>query len=281
MLVTAKYAAALLAPISAFLVLSSCSSTPAGPQMGTPAFYWQAARKTFAQGDYMKTLEHLDRILATDNDYTARALPWSLVLSSGMAAGYMEMGDDYAIGARLNRVNPLAYRKLTTNSRGFANRLALQFADDFGKIGKLKEGPVPLAFGYPRGTAAQVPALLKAAGGVLISPAEIETAQKQAVERGVLLMACRAAGAPDDTAKAQEVLKGPDGAVPRATFLMAMADALYNESQLYTRDKLDEPQKLEIFCQRAQDALKSVPDSKETKGLAAKIQSALKKSRKS
>ncbi len=281
MFLTATHSVALLAPVSVFLVLSSCSSAPAGPEKGTPAFYWQAARETSAEGDYMKTVEHLDHILANNNDYTARALPWSLVLSSGMAAGYLEMGDDYAMGARANKANASAYRKLTSDSRGFANRLALQFAEDFGKIGMLKEGPVPLAFGYPRGSATQVPALLKAAGGVLISAAEIETAQKQSVERGVLLMACRAAGAPDDTAKAQEILKSPDAAVPRAAFFMAMAEALYNESQLYTRDKLDEPQKLEIFCQRAQDALKSVPDSKETKALAAKIQNALKKSKKS
>jgi predicted transglutaminase-like cysteine proteinase len=69
--------------------------------------------------------------------------------------------------------------------------------------------------------------------------------------------------------------------VPRATFEMAMAQDLFNASQLYTPRKLDEPQKLAIFCQRAQEALKSVPESKESKELAAKIQNALKRVKKS
>ena len=65
---------ACLAPMSVFTFLSSCSSGPAGPAKGTPAFYWQAARETFAAGDNIKTLEHLDKLLVEENEYTARAL---------------------------------------------------------------------------------------------------------------------------------------------------------------------------------------------------------------
>jgi hypothetical protein len=49
---------------------------------------------------------------------------------------------------------------------------------------------------------------------------------------------------------------------------------------LYVGDKLDQPQKVEIFCQRAQAALSGVPESKEAKDLNARIQAALKKAKK-
>ncbi len=68
----------------------------------TPDFYWSAARETWAAGDYLKTSDHLDHLLSSTNAYTARAIPWSLVLTAGtLAAGYMELADDYsAAGAR-------------------------------------------------------------------------------------------------------------------------------------------------------------------------------------
>ena len=60
---------------------------------------------------------------------------------------------------------------------------------------------------------------------------------------------------------------------------MAMAESLYNASQLYTSKKLDDPSKMTIFAERAQEALKTVPPSKESKELNAKIAASLKKSK--
>src|SRR5450432_1521482 len=189
---TAMRLAALCGSILGLAILSSCSSEPAGPAKGTPAFYWQAAGETYKAGDYMKTLEHLDRILATDNEYTARALPWSLVMTSGMASGYMELADHYEIGGRVNRSDPAAFRRSVINYRGFASRLSLQYAQNAAKMDKVKGDSVPLAFGYPNGTASPVAALTRVVNGVVLPAAEAEAAQKRAIERGVLLAACRA-----------------------------------------------------------------------------------------
>lgn len=279
-LLTAKRCLAWSAPLLVFTVLSSCSSGPSGPAKGTPGFYWQAARETFAAGDNVKTLEHLDKLLVEENEYSARALPWSLILTSGTAAGYAELADHYELGGRVNKSDPAAFRRPVSVYRGLANRLSLEFAEKFGKLAKLKGDTIPLAFGYPKGTAAPVPVLTKVASGIVLAPPDAEAAEKRALERGVLLAACRAAGAPGDTARTEQILKSPDATVPRATFEMAMAQDLFNASQLYTPRKLDEPQKLAIFCQRAQEALKGVPESKESKELAAKIQNALKRAKK-
>jgi hypothetical protein len=269
--------AARCALVVVITVLISCSSETAPPKMGTPAFYWSAARETWAQGDYVKTEEHLDKLLAAPNEYTARALPWSLVLTSGMASGYRELAEHFANGARMNRSDPGSFRRLVSRYRALASRLAMQSAENFGKLGQIKDDSIALAFGFPKGTAAAVPVLTKVSNGIQLPAADLESAQARIVERGVILAACRAAGAPDDAARTESILKGGDAKVPRTTFLLAIAQELYSQSQLYTSDRMDEPQKIEIFCRRAQDALKDVPESKERKALDAKIQSALKK----
>ncbi len=277
MFLTSKRTLVLCAALSAFFLFMSCSSGPAAPEKGTPAFYWQAARETYAAGDYAKTLEHLDNLVATDNEFTTRALPWSLVLTSGLASGYMELADNYAIGARVNKSDPSAFRRVVSNSRGSANRLALQFADNFGKLDKLKDSNITLAFAFPKGSGGQVTQFVKVTSGMILPAAEADMAQQRSLERGVVLATCRAAGAPDDAAKTAEIMKTGVTQIPRDTFMMAMTQSLYEESQLYTATKLDEPQKMQILCQRAQAAIKGLPESKETKELSVKIEKAMKK----
>lgn len=268
---------AVLALLSANLILFSCSSSNA-PQPGTPGFYWAAAKQTYAAGDYQKTIENLGNILSGQNEYVARAQPWMLVLTSGMAHGYMDLADAYDAGTRANRAQSTKFRRQVNTYRGSANRLALQFAETFSKFQSTDEY-VTLAFAYPTGSPTEVLLLNQVAGGNWLPDAEIETAQKRAVERAVLLDTCRAAGAKNDPAKALDLLKTSDAKVPRAAFVQAMASALYEQSQLYTRNKLDEPEKFKIFCTRAQDALKSVPPSKDSDDLNKKIQAALKKAK--
>jgi hypothetical protein len=258
------------------LTLISCSSGPAGPEKGTPAFYWQAARETFAAGDNMKALEHLDRLI-DDKEYGAKALPWSLVLASGMATGYADLADQYETGARANKADPSWFRRHVGEYRTSAKQLALQYADRYAKWGQSTADPVPLAFGLPKGTATQSAQFTRVGSGLALPQADVELAMATSVQRGILMAACRAAGAPDDPAKGEAVLKNADASVPRATFALAMANSLYTLSQIYVSSKADEPEKLKIFCERADEALKAAPDSKDKKDLAAKIDKALKK----
>jgi hypothetical protein len=111
---------------------------------------------------------------------------------------------------------------------------------------------------------------------MILSPAEIDTAEKRAIERGVLLAACDAAGAPDDPAKAQELLKPGTLQVPRAAFVMTMATTLFNQSKLYGARQIDDPEKVKILSNRALEALKTIPETKQTKELISKITKSLK-----
>ena len=256
-------------------VLISCSGDNA-PQQGTPAFYWAAARETFAAKDYLKTVQHLERLTATENEYTPRARPWLLVMTSGMARGYMDLADSFDAGSRANKNNPTAFRRRTTGYRGEANRMALEFVEQFDKFQKGKDDPVAIAMGFPTGNITPVVQLTRASTGTMLQPTELEPAEKRAMERGVLMATCDAAGAPEDPAKTQELLRQGTLQVSRAAFVTAMAGTLFDEAQLYSVRKLDDSGKLKIFCTRALDALKTVPETKQTKDLSTKITKSLK-----
>jgi len=266
----------LVAVLAASLAGFSCSNAPAPPQQGTPAFYWAAARETYAAGDYAKTAEHLEQISSGDSEIGARARPWLLILTSGAAAGYMSLADAFEAGARARQSESASFRRQTNNFRAAANRNALVFAETFEKFQKAGQPMVPLAFSFPTGSAGPVAGLGKVANGVAPAPGELATLEKRALERAILLSACRAAGAPEDAARAQEVFKASDPQVARATFVMAMADSLHEQAQLYGRTKLDDPGKLKIFSTRALAALDGLPESKQTKELRAKVSGSLK-----
>ncbi len=256
-------------------VLISCSGDNA-PQAGTPAFYWAAAKETFAAKDYSKTVSHLEKLDAGDSEFTARARPWLLIMTSGMSRGYMDLADNFEAGSRTNKSNPTDFRRRTNNYRVEANRLALEFVEVFDKFLKGKDDPVPIVLPFPTGNAAPVTQLTKVSTGVMLQPTEIEEAEKRAVEGAILMAACNAAGAPDDPAKTQDLLKAGTHQVPRAAFVTSMAATLFEESKLYGTRQIGNPDRAKVFCNRALDALKTVPETKQTKDLAIKINKSLK-----
>ena len=269
-----------LCGLAAALVLASCSSGPAPPAMGTPPFYWQAAKETFAAGDYLKTNDHLEQLSKGENEFTARAQPWRMVLTSGMAKGYMDLADSYEFGSRANKTNPTPFRKQTSEYRTRASQAALAFAETFERFEKSnKDATITLAFAFPTGSAGQPPQLKRVGEGILIQPAEAEDAQAKMLQRGVLLATCQAVGAPGDVAKAQELFKSGEVKVPRDTFILAMASTLYDQALLFGPTKIDQPQRMKFFCEHALEAAKSVPESKERKELVSKVQATLKKTK--
>jgi hypothetical protein len=258
----------------------SCQSGPTPPQKGTPAFYWGAANETFAAQDYMKTLDHLEQLSRTENEYTSRAQPWRLVLASGVSKGYIELADTFDAGAGANRANPTPFRRQANTYRNYASQLAMQFTEACRRFQKGgKDDAVTLDFKFPTGNPAEVPQMRKIASGLMLQQSEIDDIQKKTIDRAVVLATCRAVGATDDTAKAQEMFKSGEAKVPRNVFVLAMANALLEQSDLYTRTRLDRPDRVTMLCNDALEALKNLPASKEAKELTQKLQKNLKKAR--
>ena len=253
------------------LIAAGCSSGPQPPQPGTPAFFLAAAKSTYAQGDFLKTSDNLSQ-LTSSADYGVRTEPWLIVMSAGIAKGYMDLADNFEYGARANRANPTPFRRQVQQLRSLAATAAMQCAETTHKfLNDNKGDSVALEFPYPTGSAAEPVQLQRVAKGMIIPDADIETLQKAMVQRGVLLTATRMVGASDDPAKALETFKSGDVKVPRATFLLATAKALYDEAALYSPQKLDQPDRAKLLCNQATEALKGVPESKESKELADKI----------
>ncbi|HVX67497.1 MAG TPA: hypothetical protein VHA11_12880 [Bryobacteraceae bacterium] len=259
------------------LVAISCSTGPQPPKPGTPAFYWLAAKETYAAGDYLKTAEHLEQLCRTQNEYTPRAQAWYLIMTSGMTKSYMELADYFEFGSRARRMSPTQFRRQMSDYRTYASRLSLQFAQvllDFQKNNKDQD--IQLDFKAPVGSALPSPQIAKIGNGDLPTPAVMDDLRRQHLQTGVLLATCRAVGHPEDSAKTQELFRAGPVKVPRATFLLAMASALQEQSEIFAHSKLDMPDRLKMYNASALDTLKMVPESEQTKKLAAKIQKSLK-----
>jgi hypothetical protein len=261
-------------------LLASCSSGPQAPEKGTPAFYWQAAKETSAAGEYSKTLDHLSKIMKTENEFKAKAQYWHMVLASGMAKGYMELADGFDNGARANKTNQMPFRRQSSDLRTTANGLALMFAESFSAYQeKNKDTEAVLAFPFPSASTNPVPVWAKASQGLAVSSDELESGLKANLKRNVLLATCAAVGAKTDVAKTQQMFNAGEVKVPRAVFVTAMANAMYEEAALYGPLKLNIPEKTKIFLTRADEALKSIPESKETKELSLRIDAEKKKAK--
>jgi hypothetical protein len=263
-----------MAATSLCLFLGSCVGD-SGPQPGSPTFDWTAARQSAAAGDYAQTLDNLERIASSANEYTARAQSWLLVLTSGIARANTEMADRFEAGAQAARGDAAPFHRNVSAFRGQAGSMALRFAQALAAFQKNSDEKVPLAFGYPGGSANPPQLLATIASGFLPPMGDIDIVQKQDIDRCILLATCAAAGAPDDPAKTQELLKAPDPKVERTVFVTVMAAALFDQSQLFGSRKLDDPVKMRLLCTRALEALKTVPPTKATKDLNAKIEKTL------
>ena len=263
------------------LIVSSCGSTaPRGPQPGTPAFYWGSANEAYRAGDYLRTNQNLDRLTKSENDFSARACVWESVVSSGVARAYAELADTYDLGARTNRDNPAPFRRQVSTLRVAASDAAVQLVEAFHRLSvSAKDANILLDFPFPAGNAAEPQGLQKVSSGILIPDAELALLQKAMIQRGVLLSVCDVVGAHDNNAKALEIFQKGSAQAPADTFRMAMATLLHQSALVFGPDKLDQPNRVKLLCDEALEALKSVPPSKQTKDLTAKIQKTLKRSR--
>jgi hypothetical protein len=257
---------------------TSCSSGPQPPQPGTPAFYWAAANETWRAGDVLKTDENLQRIIATDNEFSARARAWDAVISAGLTQAYIDLADTWEAGARANRNNPTPFRKQVSALRSQASASAIQFTEDIHKLIAVDKDPtILLAFAFPAGTVAQPAGLKRVAGGIIVQDSERDLLHAAMLQRGILLSVCRAVGSPDDAAATQEKLKTAEYRVPRDTFLLGIAKSMSDQSELFTGTKLDQPARLKLMSQEALKVIEAIPPTKETKSITDKIQARLKK----
>jgi len=259
--------------IAAFsLIAVGCSSGPEPPKPGSPAFLWSAAKTTYAAGDFLQATQNLTQLAASDSEFATRSMPWAIMVSAGVAQGYRELADNYDAGAKANRANPTPFRRQAYAFRSQGSAAAMQCTE---AVHKLLAGNPPetiaLELGYPNGSAAEPVQLQRVSKGMLVPAAELEALQQAMVKRGVLLSVTQNVAGAADPAKAAEVFKQGEVKVSRAAFLQATAKALVELSDLFGSQKLDRPDRVTLLCNEAEQALKSIPATKETKDLMGRI----------
>lgn len=270
--------AALWSLLALLGVGTSCSSGPRPPEPGTPAFFWAAAGSTYRSGDFRKASENLAQLKGSDNEYAAKARPLAAIVAAGLARGYYDLAEDYEAGAHMNRANPTPFRKQVSNLRSLSGASTLEFAEGLRLIlDKDKDPNLTLECLYPTGSMTEPPGVRKIAGGMLMQDSEKDLLETAMLQRGVVMAMSSFVGAPDDAARTLELLRTGQASVPRGAFISAAAKAMYDLSALYGPTRLDLPNRLQMLCQEALDALKTVPETKETKALATRIQASLKK----
>ena len=264
---------AVVVLLSACLVLIGCSSGPAPPQPGTPAFSWVGAKTAYHAGDYAKANESLGNLLKRDSEYTSKAQPWALVLSSGIAHGAVELADTYKTGVGLNGPNSLALRRRAGDCLRAANGAALPGVEVFRTfIQKNHDPQILLAFEYPPMNPVEPADLTRVAKGNPLSDSEADVLQRVMIQRGVVYALGQVTGEPEKPFNVEEMFKAATVQIPRERFLFGMAELLFEQAQLYDKKHIDDPRRANLFCTEAVNALNGVPEDKQVKDLRQRIQ---------
>jgi hypothetical protein len=259
--------------LSLCLTFTSCSTGPDKGKPGTPAFYWQAARETFVKRDYLKTTEHLRRVIRTENEFSLRAQPWRLVVASGLAKAYIELADDFEKGAKANTAAQLPFLQTTATYRTTAETRALEFAETFIQWKKsFKEQEVLLDFPFPSLGSTETPLRQKIQGGSMPGEGALPVLEQRLIDRYIAESAAAAVGSPGDLTKGRTFFQAGSAKVPRDVFALAMANSVYEQAQLFARNKMNKSDRLHLFCQEGLDTLKSIPESDESKKLTIDLE---------
>jgi hypothetical protein len=260
----------------ALLALTSCGTS--GPQAGTPAYAWQAAQKDFASGDVTATATQLADITKSDNEFSARAQTWKLILSTGLAEGYISLADAYQAGGKASGEQmPVAFRRKLSDYRSMAASRALEVGQtllDWQKSNK--DQNIALDFPFPPATMTDLPEVVKIKNGGMIADAVMPAVENKVLLQSVAKVMAGAAGAAGDTAKAQAVFQAGNVQVPRDTFLVAIADNLYDLAQLFSRGGVDQVDRLEWMSNKGLEILKSVKETSDSKDLGFRFELLLK-----
>ncbi len=249
-----------------WLPLTSCSSGSEKPKQGTPAFYWQAAQETVAKRDYLKTTEHLRRVIRTENEYTQRAMAFRLAVASGLAQAYLDMASDFQDGVKANKGAQAPGRKQMGDYRVMGETRVLEFVETLMAYNKAPaQDPVVLEFPFPQAMPGEIAERKRIQGGLLPSPEALTLYERKMIERSVPEAVATAAGAPGDFAKAQAMFQSGKAQVPRNVFMHAMMESLDAQAKLFSRSVLNKPDRLFILANQGLESLKTMEASEDNK----------------
>lgn len=266
------------------LLLSSCTSGPTAPKMGTPEWYWAEANNMFTSGDIAKAQDRLDGAMQSEGQIKSKAAVFQLVFLGGVALGNKDLAEAYDAGWEEVKENAKAsqtaeIRRLENTAQRASRASCMALAQAVNNF--LKENAsateFSVEFAFPQETSGESPQLSNVRKGTLPPEAELRQMERATIKRAVVLQAASMVGAGRDAAKAAEMFKAQPVKVPRAVFLYGLAEGLFEESKIFDIKRLSEPETRRILYKIALDCLKPAAEAgdeglkKKAKDLGDKI----------
>ena len=219
-----------------------------GPAVGSPEWLWNAAVVNSGTGDLEKTREHLGKIIASENPWRDRARVWHFVLLNGLAAGYTELGEGYAQGAKKNEAGAADMMNFVQQYRRDARRHTIALVESLGAWRKQigTAATFSLDFPLPAGSGNESPILTSVSEGIPLNETQAGSAQSQTLERALLLSASAVGGMDEDIEKTRDAFQTTPIEVNAVPFFLAVAQAVVDRSEIFDRAHLMEPAK-EVF----------------------------------
>ena len=261
------------------LFLTGCgSSGPEPPKPGSAAYNWNAAQEAYKSGDYAKANDLLVKLSEKQNEFTAQAQPLALVFTHGLTHAYVELWEKFEKGAKYSRASAPAFRRQVNEYRAKATAAGMQFAEITRLYNQSPaSGDVVFAFDFPQGLPDPPTQYQSIEQGQMVPPQDMEAMERHVIQHEILFATCRAAGDVKDRGKAKALWQNGQAKLPRATYAIALAEALFQTGEMFGPKKLSQPNRIIIVLyEEGLKALAPLPDNKEAQALAKKIKDAQK-----
>jgi hypothetical protein len=251
------------------LLLAVCSILGAGTAcISVPKGYesWKQVNREYESRDYIKTLNYLDDLLRTENDYTARAAALKVVILGGMARSALEIEEACAKGIyRVKRSDSGPYKTCIEGFRWRARTNTLGLIDALNEFEKSAEasGTVSLDFPLPDASSAPSPMIGRTVAGSIPVEKVFEPSVARNVDRQILLQVCDLV-ATAEVAAVKDMFASPPVTIPKETFLVGVAKTLLVAAAVFGEDQLADPAKRSATLKRARECLQPAFDGGDT-----------------
>lgn len=263
----------LLAVCSSLVALTACISVPEGYED------WKQVNREYESRDYITTLNYLDDLLRTENDYTARAAALKVVILGGMTRSALEIEEACAEGIRWVKTTDAGpYKTCVDGFRRRARTSALDLIDALTEFENsvAASGTVSLDFPLPEVSAEPSPMIGQTAAGAMPGEKIFEPSAARILDRHILLQV-RDAVANGDVAAVKDMFASLPVTIPKENFLVGVAKTLLVAAAVFGEDRLDDTSKKSTTLKRAQECLQPALDGadatlqSEAKALAREI----------
>ena len=232
-------------------VLVACTPAPEGSQ------FWGQVNREYESRDYRDTLNYLNDVLQSENDYNARASALKVVILGGMTRSGLAIEAACDKGtARVPAWNQAPFKNCIEQFRWQARTRALDLIDALNEFEKVTSdsAAVPLDFPLPEGSSRRSSMLGRAEAGALPPEKAFDSAVALVVDHHIFLQVSDFVTA-DDAAAVTTMFEARPVEVPKEAFLVGIAKTLLSAAAVFDKDRLDDSAKKSATLERAKQSL--------------------------